>query len=93
MNIKISSWQKIRIWYFGPYVVRKEKREGWDGKLSIYRFFCDGCGEFREDYPHGHMDRLDCPTCGHSIYLKGEFGKIWNTILFIMNEKIKRQKK
>ena len=61
--MKIPFWQKVRIWTFGPIKVREEKRDGWSGKLPIYRFFCKDCGKFREDYLHGYTDRLDCPVC------------------------------
>ena len=84
----------LRSWFikiFGAVKVREEKRRGWSGNLSIYRFFCNSCKKFGEDYPHGHEGRLDCPNCSLPVYyLFKRPSEFIEAILFLLEEKKKK---
>lgn len=76
---KMQSGKKI---YIGH-----EKREGWLGELPFYIFWCESCGNYAKDYPHGHIEfqYLKCSYCDmlHDFVPWWFFWKVlWDTIKF-----------
>ncbi|HEY9585376.1 MAG TPA: hypothetical protein VJJ02_02175 [Candidatus Paceibacterota bacterium] len=43
-----------------------ERREGWNGELPFYLFWCGHCEHFAKGYPNGHLEHryLICSECG-----------------------------
>ena len=62
----LSDEQKVAMRVSGAKVyIGHDQREGWSGKLPFYLFFCEACGNWAKDYPHGHVERryLNCSSC------------------------------
>ncbi|OFZ55063.1 MAG: hypothetical protein A3D92_24765 [Bacteroidetes bacterium RIFCSPHIGHO2_02_FULL_44_7] len=64
-----------------------EQREGWNGNLPFYLFWCKECGEHSKDYPHSWPEQqyLICVHCDarHSfVPWWVPFKMIWGLIWF-----------
>ncbi len=63
---KISWRQKFRTRFLGKKIyMGDEQRDGWNGKLPFYLFYCSNCEHFAKDYPHGFTEYqyLNCSYC------------------------------
>ncbi len=65
----LSEKQKEKIRNGAKVEVCKEMREGWNGELPFYIFWCGECDNFSYDYPHGYIQnqRLNCHRCSARI--------------------------
>lgn len=68
---KIPKWKLALARHWGRKIsVGMETREGWNGHLEFFIFWCDVCEVFRKDYGHSWPERryVTCLECRKNFY-------------------------
>ena len=67
--MKLSVWQRIKLWWRGSLYLRHDKRPEWSAPIAIYLVKCPRHGFF-EDYKHGWDKHFHCPECRREMEYK-----------------------
>lgn len=94
---KMTPAQKLLMRRHGKKIyLGREQREGWSGALPFYLFWCEDCGHFAKDYPHGYIERqyLLCSNCKarHSfVPWWVEFALCWQILRSLVRAPLRRK--